>query len=721
MVVVGSIIVSAGTFFALELASKAISSAVGIAQRDISEKIGNAVSRGNLPPNHTVERAVLRSSILATQVCLLKLSKHEADALPENIGKLAQEWKNSKFGWGAPVAGADKWLSAHAAALRHNARSEKRRQDAIRELLRHATKGVMPSSEVAIAKIAGLECEKSDLDAVLSLRDGIIAETIRIGKWADQKSAYAQLTAACVEDDFWGYAFAQFYAEELKTDEAFRSIIATWQLAALGKLVSVKNIEVINQLSSGFEKIAAQIEKLENSAPRGMDLWATKTMFMTPNSRRRNSDAQDKLHFSMEYDEFIGRGKEIKIIEEKMFTGNHLTSDKFRWMAICGEGGTGKSRLCLELMDRALQHGFVNSGFIDSKFIAQPDFIASAATQLRQNTLLIVDYSTGSQSHIPTFLADWVRYAASFEDAVTVRLLLVLRNARDPLFEKLERLPALRHGPEIERAEQRPSDGQRLTLSKLSGTDTRLLMENRIASVAAELDQDPKQADGDELTRRLSLFDPFRRPLFALVVADAFQRGILDDVESDKSREEARFDLIERYLKRQRKEYWKQRLDAIENGVAESKLEPHENALRLATAVMGISLDDYKSIKNSLDSDIQPLLPAVQRLAGVGDLHAAVVRSMNGTDMFQDDEKGFIRQMEPDMIGECFVLRGPEYAEEKNCCLTPKEIIAHAYAHDPEKTLEFLRLATQDYPHFMAENNFLLPDLTPTLKGEAET
>lgn len=124
----------------------------------------------------------------------------------------------------------------------------------------------------------------------------------------------------------------------------------------------------------------------------------------------------DWLFFAEECVPFFGRNSELAEIE-------HFLADSrsFAWWAVVGHGGTGKSRLALESVQR-LPPGW-DGGFIPKEDISAR---AAAAWQPTTNTLWIVDYAGKSHLQIREMIATFSRisHATKFK----VRLLLLDRS-----------------------------------------------------------------------------------------------------------------------------------------------------------------------------------------------------------------------------------------------------------------------------------------------------
>src|SRR5690606_37635291 len=98
-----------------------------------------------------------------------------------------------------------------------------------------------------------------------------------------------------------------------------------------------------------------------------------------------------------------------------------------------------------------------------------------------------------------------------------------------------------------------------------------------------------REASDGRLLELLRRYDERMRPLFALMVADAFQRGILSAAWAAESDEEARLALFWDYLEHQFNKRWKHLLGATD--VARERIDKHVTFLILSTMCRGLTDD----------------------------------------------------------------------------------------------------------------------------------
>ncbi|MFH1340570.1 MAG: hypothetical protein ABIL01_05045 [Pseudomonadota bacterium] len=122
------------------------------------------------------------------------------------------------------------------------------------------------------------------------------------------------------------------------------------------------------------------------------------------------------LLFSERSIPFYGRENELADIQE------FLRGDEdFAWWALVGDGGSGKSRLCLEVLE-SLPASW-NGGFIAKENISARD---AGAWQPAASTLWIIDYAAGYHSQIRAMIPLFI-YLSS-KSKFKIRLLLIDRS-----------------------------------------------------------------------------------------------------------------------------------------------------------------------------------------------------------------------------------------------------------------------------------------------------
>ena len=308
----------------------------------------------------------------------------------------------------------------------------------------------------------------------------------------------------------------------------------------------------------------------------------------------------NRFIYSTRYVEFSGRQKEK---DQLMAFLLKPTDANIAWMWLKGEGGTGKSRLALELC-LSCQFDW-HAGFLNSDADA-PDW---ARWQPQMPTLIVVDYATKDLDKLGRMLRGLCNRGSHNRLRRSVRLLLIDRRQQEDRLET-----AIGHGREtIGINSCRHQDIELGTID-----DPWLILKNFLERVGAPV---PKKEDA---LRGLNRVDPGQRPLFAMLFADLLSQKVELDAITRES-------LLANVLSRERSKYWKPA--AREHGVVLAKVE---RALAFATIVNGLSLSKVQEPVEPWDVDIA----------------APVLKVMAGYDYESDT----ISPLAPDLIGECFAI-----------------------------------------------------------------
>jgi PPR repeat len=302
-------------------------------------------------------------------------------------------------------------------------------------------------------------------------------------------------------------------------------------------------------------------------------------------------------------------GRERELAQLNGFLNGYRESN-FAWMLMQGEGGVGKSRLAFELC-LAWQSDW-HTGFLFSGSIP-PDW---SRWQPRLPTLIVVDYATNDTEALTKLLLGLANRNADQKLRRPVRVLLL----------------------------ERPNQEDRLKLAFAAGSQGIALNLARSADLALTTIDEPwaiihsfctianrPLPDKANALKKFSEIDPQRRPLLAMMLADALTQDMLLEIIS----RDTLFDWI---IDRERKNFW---LPAAKRD--ESKLKKAERLVALATMMGGLT---RAALTDALEKD-RPL-PAWD-----SDEFAEVFRAISGYDTQHDE----IEPLEPDLIGEYFVCK----------------------------------------------------------------
>ena len=321
---------------------------------------------------------------------------------------------------------------------------------------------------------------------------------------------------------------------------------------------------------------------------------------------RVKSSYEARFYYGANWVKFVGRHQEIKALRD--FTN---ANGLFRWWIMIGAGGIGKSRLALEFcLDLAVSW---RAGFVTTE-----PFDWSTWNPV-QPTLLVADYAGGRARELKHLALSLARRQ---DLAFPVRLLLLERYHE----ERLE--PAQESTEAIWYREFLGFGGDRQQLISLRYHEKPLfvnaLSDSEVTKMVINFDRSGKQSANvpDQVVKTLGKLDPLRRPLFALVLADALSGD-------PQGRIANRTDLVRDLLARDEAHFWKPA------GV--TKEDKH--LLALATMIGGLPVGRLVTLET------HELIPSHRTF------EPSHLEVMTGKPA---DQK--IAPLEPDIIGELYAL-----------------------------------------------------------------
>lgn len=346
--------------------------------------------------------------------------------------------------------------------------------------------------------------------------------------------------------------------------------------------------------------IAGQERQIENLK----DIGSRQSFEPALSLREVPSGTGDRLFFfgAMDRIPFFGREQELKRLQEWMLSAGNLS-----WALVTGPGGVGKSRLAFELAKRAIENGW-HAGFLGRETADQfPDAYDRFAPS--KPTLMVIDYPAERPEQVGAILRTIRDRTAGL--AHPVRLLLLERNGHDgqwwTRFAAGQDVDlAVAKGPELELTD--PGDHALFEILAWAARPTSVVQSSDVLSELREI-------------------DPQGRPLFAALVGSAIKDG-------RRMRDLSKAALLNDVLKREARR-WK----TVAGG--KDALRRHRNAVALATMVGGLRLPE------EVDG-----LDAVSFPFSAGQYDETLVREMTGK-----PAANFVAPLEPDIVGEWFVLR----------------------------------------------------------------
>lgn len=462
------------------------------------------------------------------------------------------------------------------------------------------------------------------------------------------------------------------------------------------------------------EVVTGQIDEIVKRLDAPFD-HKIHTMFRSLEGTAQQEDSISAFHYAQARDPFVGRADRLRQIEADLLDQGLASDDppKFRWMALCGEGGTGKSRLAREVVNRN-RSVWVHAGFVETSILDDLDHVYQIGQRLNGPLLMVVDYAVLARANadLPGFFKEWAAYSQR-EGAFPVRIIVITRRSKEFLLNELrgKGVDPLRDLSRVEEIKSSP-----MILEGLETSETISLMQHRMLLTAQQMKSDLVEINDSELLLKLDRFDSRRRPLFAAMVAAEIQRGTLPDQEADP--ESNRLLLFYEYLDRQKRFYWLPRAKGLGEPETKHAVARHANLVRLATCSGDLGLSHLcRHVPTEVQNGLG-LLPELTVADRAGAIRAPLIWTMTGEDL--KDEPGAVAddmmppskvvpRLEPDLLGERFVLMASDANEDGNTLATVEVIVRLSWSCAPDETAAFLRMAAQDFPRSMHEMHWLPP------------
>ncbi|WP_127599609.1 tetratricopeptide repeat protein [Nitratireductor alexandrii] len=424
---------------------------------------------------------------------------------------------------------------------------------------------------------------------------------------------------------------------------------------------------------------------------------------VTPNLATLFSDERidNDLHYSKHVVDVHGRQREQRVLHDFLGPGRN-----FYWLQLAGVGGQGKSRLAFDLVCEARKSGEWDAGFLtESGLIAFRDHWPN--WRPTKNTLIVVDYVLGREREIAPAFQDLLRRSKEFEKSV--RLLLVERQRWDR--GGLERRQA-RGATGKPSVEFQPTEGGKAQWflnicekpspddADISPEDARItgtcfkdelicptgvielapLEPDELVSLTREIAEERGHEislSNHEIKTTLEHIDKSGRPLFAYLLAYSLADGRFDEGWG-------REDLLTHSLQREQNKRWKQAFGA--EGRPCPDLDENSDSMRIARIATMIEGLENVTAANTLPEEDWP------RLGKKRVLEEALVL-VDGARGSGSHFAGYIPPMQPDILGEWFVL----WAFASGV-IDYQSMTRSAWKLAPHKTAVFLERCSQDFP-----------------------
>jgi len=364
---------------------------------------------------------------------------------------------------------------------------------------------------------------------------------------------------------------------------------------------------------------------------------------------------------------FVGRSSELRRLRQFI-----ALESAFSWWVVTGSGGIGKTRLarqlCLDLRSRGWRAGFMPNGLVLG-------FSILVDWRPCEPTLIVVDYALERAAQIRGLMS---RLARTWRSGPPVRMILLEREA-DVSFEQEVLGNDLSDRGLILESRFAPRS---LRLRRLSETQTWML----VAECPWRTDAKRVLVSAARFTARLRALDAERRPLIAMILADAL-------AEASPSGWSARLEThLRELIFRDRQCFWPAQLNA--RGKAIGAIEA-DVAIAVATLGNGLGRRELAAIAQARGRPLDPsILPACARAIG----------------------KPFSRQrrrlerLEPDLLGEFFVLETLAFdASNPLAERTHAWLPALLWKLHGSSVLDFVKRAQQTFPRHRSLKLLLRP------------
>lgn len=407
-------------------------------------------------------------------------------------------------------------------------------------------------------------------------------------------------------------------AEILKRLKVINSIVANSELdlkAIRNKLSQDKSsfVSMEHFFYTGFEQIKYQVEKIDQSLARRFQKFFAQRPKLYCEEYKYNPKTPEIgwYIYQCRRTRFVGRKEEKQKILS--FLNSEIQDEnKLLWWALTGEGGSGKSRLAFEICREMRNQWY--AGFLDrsQKLEEWNDF------KPIMPTLVVVDYASDRADELGWHIKSLFDHRHEFDHPI--RFLLLARASNDKWLDRLKGVSS--QCLAIESCRYSPSH---LELSNLRKGDLWKLVCDIFRQRGKCL---PSKKETVQLINKI---DEHGRPLFASIVADAIADG--ESIQWNKTM------LVEYVIKRELDRWKRSGID-----------EKHLNLLTFSTMVCGITVLDKKNIDRYTnafqDKTLSDMLPSFDAV------NLEWFSFLCGHQIIEEK----IPSLEPDILGECFVL-----------------------------------------------------------------
>jgi hypothetical protein len=384
-------------------------------------------------------------------------------------------------------------------------------------------------------------------------------------------------------------------------------------------------------------------------------------------------------------------------------------SEQFRWWGVVGEGGTGKSRLALELVEQLLREGW-SAGFLRSRGKNFPDWLAGEHAwewTPEAPTLLVIDCVAERAGQLLRWFTSLHERRSRLLHPVRV-LLLDRPGVFGPVFSDRLSMPgetrdeyliaakAALYRPPLPEAEpakaelaslryvsQYPvvQDTDFLEIHPLPRVLWRVFLETALGTrLALPADREPFWQD-------VARISDDGKPLLLHAIAEALESMV--DASGELGLDRLNRDhLLDEMLERERHTSWRSAAGVSDRETWQHKLPQYESAIALVTLTRGLPL----RLARAPLTEIAELGPPKQNDALPCNGLEAIL-NQDGT-----PPDGRLRPLEPDLFGEYLLVSGAQPNERGERRLDVDVIAKWAVELDASACGQTMLMASRDYP-----------------------
>ena len=405
-------------------------------------------------------------------------------------------------------------------------------------------------------------------------------------------------------------------------------------------------IKVILYPKNRHEAVRVILEKLlEDTNP---SLYQTLDMHIGALASRAPSDS---FHYKSGATSFRGREKELKELCD--FCSDE--TDKFKWWAVTGAGGAGKSRLVYEFT-QGMKHSGWACMWLNSSNI-------KSLSSISVKTIIVVDYA---QAYIDV-VGELIEQLAETDRSLPVRILLIERDGKS--LDECSWGASLKARARLDKNIKKTCWRENfLQLARLRDKDLLKVMQDYAVSRSKQL----SSSEADRLLQTLKMIDPeLQRPLYAMFITDAWANG--------KQPEQWGQDEILQYVIKREGNYFTEKLkDLVGN---QARLRTLLRRFRLTATIWGgLTEEQLQEKYPELWNQFQQQADCIECVESESDLlrQAGLI---NGN---------MLSGLQPDLVGEYFVLK---HIKDSQCI----KLLFPAHWHTEVNILLFLHRLYWDY------------------------